>query len=103
MNLKYFFNGILTILFVFVFLNSPVFSQLSGTYTIPGSPFTTIKAAVDSINLVGVGAGGVTFNVTAGYTENTTADITMTSTGTAGNPIVFQKAGGEDRGKLRHQ
>ncbi|MBK9099327.1 MAG: hypothetical protein IPM14_14670 [bacterium] len=67
---------------------------LSGSYTIPGSPFATIKQAVDSLNLVGVGTGGVTFNVTAGHTESVTAPITITVTGTGGNTITFQKSGG---------
>ena len=32
-------------------------AQLSGPYTIPGTPFATIAQAVDSLNQVGVGAG----------------------------------------------
>ncbi|MFI5407078.1 MAG: hypothetical protein ACHQ1D_11280, partial [Nitrososphaerales archaeon] len=71
-----------------------IFSQLSGSYTIPGSPFTTIKKAADSLNMVGVGIGGVTFNVSAGYNENIITPITITSTGTASNVITFQKSGG---------
>ncbi len=45
------------------------------------------------MNLVGVGTGGVTFNVTAAYTEPTTDALVLTATGTSGNPIVFQKTG----------
>ena len=82
----------LLILALFLFPQKS-FAQLSGTYTIPGTPFATIQAAVDSLNLVGVGAGGVTFNVTSGYTENITAPITITATGIAGNTIAFQKSG----------
>ena len=68
------------------------FAQLTGTKTIPGD-YATIAAAVVDLNTQGVGSGGVTFNVAAGYTESTTADITITATGTAGNAIVFQKSG----------
>ncbi len=85
------FLSVVFLLAVFAFSQNS-FAQLSGTYTIPGAPFATIKAAVDSLNLVG-STGGVTFNVTAGYTENITAPITVTATGTAGNAIVFQKSG----------
>ncbi len=77
----------------FLLFSSFSFAQLSGTYTIPGVPFATIKAAVDSLNQVGVGAGGVTFNVTAGHTENVTDSIAITATGTSGNEIVFQRSG----------
>ena len=68
------------------------FAQLSGTKAIPGD-YATIQAAIADLNTQGVGSGGVTFNVAAGYTENTTADLTITATGTAGNAIVFQKSG----------
>ncbi len=70
------------------------YAQLSGSYTIPGAPFATVKAAVDSLNLVGPGGGGVTFNITSGYSENITSPITLTATGTSANPIIFQKTGG---------
>ena len=86
------FIAIIFLLTTFALLQNS-YAQLSGAYTIPGSPFATIKAAVDSLNLVGIGAGGVTFNVTAGYTENITEPIIITATGTEGNPITFQKSG----------
>ncbi|MCW9094679.1 MAG: hypothetical protein OQJ74_02420, partial [Ignavibacteriaceae bacterium] len=95
MNLKYFFSGILTILIFLVFPNTSIFAQLSGTYTIPGTPFATIQAAIDSLNQVGVGTGGVAFNITAGHTETFTSDSAgnITTTGTASDPIIFQKSG----------
>jgi len=95
MNLKYFFSGILTILIFLVFPNTSIFAQLSGTYTIPGTPFATIQAAIDSLNQVGVGTGGVAFNITAGHTETFTSDSAgnITATGTASDPIIFQKSG----------
>ena len=77
-------------LFLFLFLLLPVslFAQLSGSYSIPGAEFSTIELAVDSLNQVGVGAGGVTFNVAAGHTESVTDSIAITATGTAITKIV---------------
>ena len=65
-------------------------AQLTGIKTIPGD-YATIAAAATDLNTVGVGAGGVTFNVAAGHTE--TGNISITATGTAANQIVFQKNG----------
>ncbi len=76
------------------------FAQLSGSYTIPGTPFATVKSAIDSLNLVGVGGSGVTFNVTAGYTETTIDSLVLTATGTVSNPIVFQTTGGGANPKI---
>lgn len=67
------------------------FAQLSGTKTIPGD-YATISAAITALNSSGVGSGGVTFNVAAGFTE-TASNLVITATGTASNPIVFQKSG----------
>ncbi|MEI6899465.1 MAG: hypothetical protein WCL00_06280 [Bacteroidota bacterium] len=72
------------------------FGQISGTFTIPGAPYATIAAAISAINTSGVGAGGATFNVTAGYTEtfaSPTAGTITTNTGTLANQIKFQKSG----------
>jgi hypothetical protein len=66
-------------------------AQISGNKAIPGD-YATISAAIANLNSAGVGAGGVTFNVAAGYTE-TAANLTITATGTSANPIVFQKSG----------
>ena len=68
-------------------------AQLTGVKTIPGD-YPSIAAAVSALNSQGVGAGGVTFNVAAAYTETApTGGINLTATGTAANPIVFQKSG----------
>ena len=78
-------------------LSAPVFSQLTGTKTIgSGKDYATLEAAIVALNASGVGAGGVTFNVTAGHTETFTAPTkgTITTvTSSAANPIVFQKSG----------
>lgn len=68
------------------------FAQLTGPKAIPGD-YATIAAAITDLNAQGVGAGGVTFNVAAGHTETLAGKQTITATGTAANPIVFQKSG----------
>ncbi|MBL8031812.1 MAG: hypothetical protein JNK33_05845, partial [Candidatus Doudnabacteria bacterium] len=71
---------------------STIQAQLTGVKTIPGD-YATITLAVADLNTQGVGAGGVVFNVAAGYTETIAATISVTATGTAANPITFQKSG----------
>lgn len=67
------------------------FSQLNGSYTIPGS-YATISAAVTALNTSGV-SGPVVFNVAAGHTE-TSANITLTNTTpNSTNTVTFQKSG----------
>jgi hypothetical protein len=71
------------------------FGQLTGTKTIPGD-YATIEAAITALNAQGVGSGGVTFNVAAGNSETfsaVTAGLITTTTGSASNPIIFQKSG----------
>lgn len=85
--MKNLFSFLLVLLTVILFAGSAN-AQLSGTKTIPGD-YATISAAVTALNSSGVGAGGVTFNVAAGHTESTSAQILITATGTAGNPITF--------------
>lgn len=71
------------------------FGQLSGDKYIQssGGDYTTIAAAVTDLNAHGVGGSGVTFHVEAGHTESITAPISITATGTAATPIIFQKNG----------
>ncbi|MFZ1369181.1 MAG: hypothetical protein WAR78_02300, partial [Ferruginibacter sp.] len=74
-----------------LFVATSLMAQLSGSKTIPGD-YANVAAAVTDLNVQGVGAGGVTFNVAAGHTE--TSDIPeITTTGTVANPIIFQKSG----------
>src|SRR5437764_718598 len=75
-----------------VFFGATVNAQLTGVKTIPGT-YATIAAAVTDLNTQGVGAGGVTFNVAAGYTETLVSGLNVTATGTVTNPIIFQKSG----------
>jgi len=83
--------SLLTVL-IFLFASVVANAQLTGIKTIPGD-YATVAAAVTDLNAQGVGAGGVTFNVAAGYTETIAAVISLTATGTVANPIVFQKSG----------
>ena len=79
-------------IFMMVGMLSQVNAQLTGAKAIPGD-YATIAAAVTDLNAVGVGAGGVIFNVAAGHAETLTARINISATGTAANPITFQKSG----------
>lgn len=66
---------------------------LTGIKTIgSGGNYSTFTAAINALNTNGVGAGGVTFNVTAGATFNERPPA-ITATGTETDPIVFQKSG----------
>ncbi|WBA41488.1 T9SS type A sorting domain-containing protein [Hymenobacter canadensis] len=66
-------------------------AQAQVVRTLPGD-YTTLAAAITDLNTNGVPTGGVTINIAAGYTE-TAANLTLTASGTAANPVVFQKAG----------
>jgi len=81
------------------FLTNSVFAQLTGIKTIP-TDYASVAAFVTDVNTQGVGAGGVTLNVPAGYTETLTGKITLTATGTAANPITIQKSGAGVNPKL---
>jgi hypothetical protein len=70
-------------------------AQISGTQTVPGT-YPTLAAAVTAINTSGIGSGGLTINVAAGYTEVLSAPLVITiatNTTTAANPLVIQKSG----------
>ncbi|MEI8048517.1 MAG: T9SS type A sorting domain-containing protein [Bacteroidota bacterium] len=76
-------------------LSSMGFAQLSGTKTIPGN-YATLALAIADLNAQGVGAGGVTFNIAASYTETfttATAGRITTVTGSVSSPVIFQKSG----------
>lgn len=81
-------------LFAAVFLMHFVsIAQLSGTVSIP-TDYASIAAFVTDLNTQGVGPGGITLDVPAGYTEVAPATgIQLTAFGTLGNPIIIQKSG----------
>ncbi|MDD5363644.1 MAG: hypothetical protein PHN88_16090, partial [Ignavibacteria bacterium] len=89
--MKKLFTTFFVLMITIIGLNSAT-AQLSGTKTIPGD-YATISAAVTALNTSGVGSGGVTFNISAGYIEFTSARLNITATGTSSNQIVFQKSG----------
>src|SRR5437773_69805 len=81
----------LLIIFLF-FLIGKLSSQLSGTFTIPGT-YSTIAAAISDLNTQGVN-GPVNMQVSAGHTETVpVGGFTLTATGTMTSPIVFEKTG----------
>ena len=66
---------------------------LAGTKTIgSGGDYATFTDAINELNSLGIGAGGVTFNVTAGEIFNEVVPV-ITVTGTEANPIIFKNAG----------
>jgi trimeric autotransporter adhesin len=68
---------------------------LTGTKYVPGD-YTTLSNAIFALNGLGVGPGGVTFIVAGGYTETfpTLTSGLIYVTGTASDPIVFQRGAG---------
>jgi hypothetical protein len=79
------------------FLTSGIasFAQLTGIKSIPGD-YATVAAAITALNASGVGPGGVTFNVAAGYTETfptPTSGRIFAQSGNSTNHIIFQKSG----------
>jgi trimeric autotransporter adhesin len=70
-------------------------SQVAGVKNIP-TDYVTIEAAITALNANGVGAGGATINVPAGYTETPSTALVLsifTNVPTAANPLVFKKIG----------
>jgi hypothetical protein len=97
MNKLYLFFLSSFLLFTLSFSTS--FAQISGTKTIDnttptgGNNYQTFTDAITALN-TGVGAGGVTFNVTAGQTFNENpANLIINATGTLADQVIFQKSG----------
>ncbi|MFA5010440.1 MAG: T9SS type A sorting domain-containing protein [Ignavibacteria bacterium] len=86
-------------LLIFICAQNVKSQPISGAKTIPGD-YASISSAINALNTNGVGSGGVTFNVTAGYTESTSAQLTITATGTTTSPIIFQKSGSGTNPKI---
>ncbi len=80
--------------FAFLFSHA----QVTGTKVI-GVDYPTIAAAVTALNTSGVGAGGATINVPAGYTETAPSGGYLLGTTllnvslSAANPLTFAKSG----------
>jgi hypothetical protein len=87
-------RSLLTLIIALV-ISATSFAQLTGTKTIPGD-YATVASAIAALNTSGAGAGGVTFNVAAGYTETfatPTSGVITTVTGSVTNPVAFVKSG----------
>ncbi len=89
-RLRRFVHRINILTIAILFFSSGVIGQITGIKYIPGD-YATVSLAVTALNASGTGSGGVTFNVAANYTETISTTISLTATGTAANPIVFQK------------
>ncbi|HJY62859.1 MAG TPA: hypothetical protein VJ455_01780, partial [Ignavibacteria bacterium] len=68
-----------------------LYSQLNGTYSIPGD-YPTINSAVTDLNSSGV-SGPVIFNVAAGHNEISGNTTITTNTASSVNTVTFQKSG----------
>jgi hypothetical protein len=74
-------------------------STLFGIRTVGGAgtpDYASISSAIADLNNNGVGLGGVTFNIAAGYTETfstASAGYITATNGSASRPITFQKSG----------
>lgn len=92
--------------FLFILFITATQAQLTGTKNIPGD-YATLALAINDLNLVGVGAGGVTLNVVAGnpqtspsalltvgggYVIGGTGSLVLTTT-SAANPVIIQGNG----------
>ena len=75
-----------------IFFGSKTNAQLTGVKVI-GVDYPTVTDAITDLNTQGVGAGGVVFDVPAGYTEALAGKLTITATGTVGNPIITSYTG----------
>lgn len=83
-------KAILKLAMLFLLTGKVGFAQLSGTLTVPGS-YATLASAITDLNAQGVGTGGVTLNVAAGFRETAPAGgYRLSATGTVSNPIVIQ-------------
>lgn len=70
-------------------------AQVTGIKNIP-TDYPTLEAAILALNTNGVGPGGATINIPAGYVETPTTALVLTMTtnsSSASRPLVFQKSG----------
>jgi trimeric autotransporter adhesin len=88
-------KNLYSFLFFCIIILSVSAQPLTGTKTIKttAGDYSSIASAITDLNTKGVGTGGVTFNIDAGFTETAVNLTITTNTGSASNPIIFQKAG----------
>ncbi|MGC4127959.1 MAG: GEVED domain-containing protein [Bergeyella sp.] len=86
------------ILSCFVAAGFAASAQVTGTKTI-GTDYPTLADAFTALNTDGVGAGGATINIPAGYTETAPSggfnlgSTVLNASLSSGNPLVIQKDG----------
>ncbi|KFC19626.1 GEVED domain-containing protein [Chryseobacterium sp. FH1] len=79
-------------------LGALVSAQVTGSKTI-GTDYTTLSEAFADLNTKGVGSGGVTLNIPAGYSETAPSggfqlgSTVLNATLSSANPLVIQKNG----------
>lgn len=75
-----------------IFFITRLNAQFSGTLHVPAS-YTSVAAVISAINQHGV-SGPLTVNIAAGYTETVIyGGYSLTATGSATSPILFQRSG----------
>ena len=82
--------------FLFQTINA---QPLTGIKTIDNTgsgDYPTFEAAINALNINGVGSGGITFLVTDGQTFNS-VPLTITASGTSDNQIVFKQGGSGEK------
>jgi hypothetical protein len=95
-NMKKILNLLFSFSLFLLIVQGEANAQLSGSKTIPGD-YASVLLAITDLNAQGVGSGGVTFNIAAGYTDTIPSGgyvINIAANApTAGNPVIFQKSG----------
>jgi hypothetical protein len=90
---KFITNLFLSGVMVLFCSNAGMAQALTGNKTIPGN-YASLANAISDLNANGVGAGGVTFLIAAGYTELVpSGGFLLNASGTATAPVVFLKSG----------
>jgi len=80
-------NLIYSLFFIFLFSGS-AFAQLSGERTVPSDNYPNLQTVADSLNLYGVGSGGINFMIAGGTTFEETS-IEFSASGNADDPIYI--------------
>lgn len=71
-----------------IFFSGTAFAQLSGERTVPSDDYPDLQTVADSLNLYGVGSGGVSFMLQGGSTFEE-SPIEFTATGNADDSIYI--------------
>ncbi|MBK7818537.1 MAG: hypothetical protein IPJ60_14090 [Sphingobacteriaceae bacterium] len=87
------YQSLLLVCFLFAFNSTR--AQVTGIKTI-FVDYPSIQAAIADLNFQGVGAGGATINIPAGYSETFSVQVVLTMTSnpsSQANPLMFRKSG----------